>query len=134
MVIDFPFSNEAHTASWLAGLLTPPARFAFEGPSPVFVIEGNRPGVGKGKLADTISAILTGQQMPSTTMPSKDEEVRKRITSIALAGEPMVLLDNVVGWLGSPSLDAAWTKTYWEDRILGRSEKVRLHLGRLLRG
>ncbi len=55
------------------------------------------------------------------SLPRDDDETRKRITAIALAGEPEILIDNVSGPFGSPSLDAALTCTLWTDRILGRT-------------
>ena len=55
---------------------------------------------------------------------SDDDEFRKRITATALANDEMVLLDNIHGELGTPSLDAALTSTRWKDRILGRSETI----------
>jgi len=58
--------------------------------------------------------------------PRDDDECRKRITAIALAAEPAVLIDNIVYGLGCASLDAALTATTWQDRILGRSETVDL--------
>jgi hypothetical protein len=39
-----------------------------------------------------------------------------------------VLIDNIAGPLGSPALDAALTSTEWADRILGKSERVRVPL------
>jgi hypothetical protein len=56
--------------------------------------------------------------------PSADDEWRKRITAIALAAEPIVVIDNVNGVLGGPSLDAALTSTRWADRLLGVNETI----------
>lgn len=44
VVCDFPFQHEYHKAAWLCGLLTPLARFAFDGPTPLFLVDGNTPG------------------------------------------------------------------------------------------
>src|SRR5262249_4217340 len=52
VVSDFPFEREAHKAAWLAGLLTPLARFAFSGPAPLFLVDANVRGSGKGLLLD----------------------------------------------------------------------------------
>jgi hypothetical protein len=56
-------------------------------------------------------------------LPRDDEECRKRITALALAAEPSVLIDNVAAGavVGFSSLDAALTATSWGDRILGFS-------------
>jgi hypothetical protein len=119
VVADFPFATDAHRAAWLAALLTPLARFAFAGPSPLFLVDANVRGSGKGLLVSTISRILTGKNMTTATYTNSEEELRKRITSIAVAGDQLVMFDNLVGTFGGPVLDAALTATSWKDRILG---------------
>ncbi len=122
IVADFPFKTEEHRAAWLAGVLTLPARWAFTGPVPLFLTDANVAGSGKTLANDAVGVVHTGQALPRMAAPRDDEEARKRITAVALAGEPAVLIDNVAGLLGSASLDAALTGTSWSDRILGRSE------------
>lgn len=128
VVVDFPFESDVHRAVWFAFLLTIPARFAFEGPSPMFLIDANTQASGKGLLGDATSTITTGRKMPRMANPHDDDEVRKRITALAVAGDPLILIDNVVGTLGSPALDAAITSDIWRDRVLGRTETVELPL------
>jgi hypothetical protein len=128
VVIDFPFARPAHQSAWLALVLTPLARYAFDGPSPLFLMDANIRGTGKSLLADAGSLIVTGRPIARMSCPEKDEEIRKLITAIALGGDQMILIDNISGELGSPSLDAALTGTIWKDRILGRSEIVEMPL------
>jgi hypothetical protein len=122
LVSDFPFASDHHKVAWLAALLTPLARFAIAGPCPLFLIDANTPGTGKSKLTDIIAIIATGRDMPRTAYPDNDDEMRKRISSIALAGDRMMLLDNIATTFGGSSLDSALTAQTWRDRILGRSE------------
>jgi hypothetical protein len=112
----------------LAALLTPLARFAFNGPSPLFLIDANVRGAGKGLLAQTIGWIVLGREMPVFSYAHESEEMRKKITSIAIAGDRLVLLDNLEGNFGNDALDRALTSTRWKDRILGKSELVDLPL------
>ena len=128
VVCDFPFASSEHAAAWAAGLLTPLARAAFMGPAPMFVADANAPASGKTLLMDAIAAVAQGREFSRTTNCASDEEWKKQITSIALAGDPMVLIDNVSGGLGSASLDAALTGSTWSDRILGKNEKPSLRL------
>lgn len=128
MVSDFQFETADHRAAWLAGLLTPLARFAFGGPTPLFLIDANVRGAGKGLLAQTIGWIVLGREMPVSSYAHESEEMRKKITSIAIAGDRMVLLDNLEGNFGNDALDRALTSTRWKDRILGKSEMVDLPL------
>ncbi len=128
VVCDFPFAKAEHRSTWLAYLLTPLARFSFTGPAPLFLVDANVRGTGKSLLCDLVGLIVTGRDMPRMSNPKDDEESRKRITSLALAGDTLCLIDNIVGGLGCASLDAALTATIWKDRILGRTESVELSL------
>ncbi|WP_157469121.1 hypothetical protein [Gemmata sp. SH-PL17] len=118
-VCDFPFERPEHRGAWLAGLLTPLTWFAFDGPAPFFLIDGNVRGVGKGLLADTIALPVLGRRFSAMTYTPDREELRKRITSVAAEGERMVLLDNLAGPIGNDQLDAALTADRWKDRLLG---------------
>jgi hypothetical protein len=119
VVVDFPFERQIHRAAWLAALLTPLARFAFSGPAPLFLVDANVRAAGKGLLLDSISRIITGQRFTVATYSHDEDELRKRITSLALAGDRLVLFDNLDGKFGNAVLDAALTATAWKDRILG---------------
>lgn len=128
LVADFPFAAPEHRAGWLALLLTAAGRHAFDGPSPLFLIDANTRGSGKGLLAALAGTIVAGTPIPVTAAPQDDSEFRKRITAIAIEGGRFVLFDNVAGVLGVPSLDAALTSTVWKDRLLGRSEMTEVPL------
>ncbi len=119
VVRDFPFSARAHKAAWLAGLLTPLARFAFTGPAPLFLVDANVRGAGKGLLLNAIAHIVTGTEFSTATYTNDEAELRKRITSLAMKGDRLVLFDNLVGKFGNAVLDAVLTSTCWEDRVLG---------------
>jgi hypothetical protein len=125
---DFHFAIDEDQVVWLAAVLTVLVRSAINGPCPLFSFTASTPGIGKSLLADGISVIATGRRMPRTVAPETDEELRKRLTAVAISGDIMVLFDNVVGAFGAPSLDAALTGTRWSDRILGKSEVVELPL------
>jgi hypothetical protein len=128
VVCDFPFEREEHKAAWLAALLTPLARFAFEGPAPLFLADANVRGSGKGKLLDCIAWIVSGERFSVATYPKEKEELRKRITSLALEGDRLALFDNVRGKFGNDVLEAVLTATVWKDRILGISRTARVPL------
>lgn len=130
LVGNFPFAGKTsdeqynHRAAWLAGLLTALVRFAIHGPCPLFLFDANCPGTGKTLLTDIIAIIATARGMSRTAFPDEEAELRKRITSIALAGDRLMLFDNIEQGcpFGGAALDAALTGTTWQDRILGRSE------------
>ncbi|HVT97321.1 MAG TPA: DUF3854 domain-containing protein [Acidobacteriaceae bacterium] len=119
VVTDFPFKAECHKAAWLASVLTPLARYAFQGPSPLILLDGNAAGVGKGLLADVGFLIVTGREASVMSYTNDKEELRKAITPLAMEGDEMVLLDNLSGFVGNAVLDRALTASWWKDRILG---------------
>lgn len=121
LVNDFPFAGNEHKAAWLAGLLTPFARYAFDGPAPLFLIDKNVRGAGGSLLCDVVSVIATGRMAPKTTQVTDEAEERKRITAIARAGDPFVLIDNISRPFGNGVIDAALTTTVWKERILSES-------------
>jgi hypothetical protein len=123
VVSDFPFKTNAHKSAWLASLLTPLARRAFEGTAPLTLADGNVAGVGKGLLVDVGFLIVTGRPASVMGYTNDKEELRKAITTLALEGDEMVLLDNVTGPFGNAVLDRALTATHWKDRILGGNSK-----------
>jgi hypothetical protein len=124
VIADFPLPDGIDKAGWLAALLTPLARFAFRGPSPLFLFDGNIRGAGKGLIADAISLIVNGREFAVTGYTPDDEEMRKKITAIAAEGDRMVLLDNIDGKFGGSSIDRVLTSTVWKDRILGKTQQI----------
>ncbi len=127
-VCDFPFASATSRSGWLAAALTPLARFAFDGPAPLFLFDANVRGAGKGLLADLVACVVSGRDFARAPYSRDDEEMRKSIGSLALAGERLVLLDNLAGLFGGPNLDAALTSTEWQGRILGKSQQPRVPL------
>ena len=121
VVCDFPFERPEHRAAWVAGLLTPLAWFAFDGPAPLFLIDKNVRGAGAGLLAHTIARVLTGRTFPVMNYTNDAAELRKKITSLAVEGERLVLFDNLAGAVGNEVLDAALTSDRWKDRLLGEN-------------
>ena len=104
-----------------------PARFSWA--CAMFMIEANAPGVGKTLLTSSISVVHTGRVMATSSYTYRDEEMEKRITSIAIAGHRLVLIDNINGSFGGHgSMDAALTSTQWQGRVLGFSKDVTLPL------
>lgn len=128
VVCDVPLETPAHRAAWVASVLTPLARYAFRGPAPLFLFDANVRGAGKSLLSDVVSELLTGRPFARFAQVEHEAEERKRITSIALSGHPLVLIDNLTRPLGSGALDAALTSEEWADRSLGSNTDIRVPL------
>ena len=87
VVKDFPFAEDADRAAWLASLLTPFVRHAYEGPAPLFGITANVRGSGKGLLCEVTMEIAFGRPPHLMVHASERDaaaEDRKRITSLVL--------------------------------------------------
>jgi hypothetical protein len=125
---DFPLPNPHHLSACIAGILTPIARYAFEDCAPMFIVDANVRGAGKGLLTDVIALIASGHPMARMPETGDTEEDRKRITSIAMEGDRFVLLDNITKKLGNAALDAALTSTEWTDRLMGTQKMVSVPL------
>ncbi|MFG0333747.1 MAG: DUF3854 domain-containing protein, partial [Maioricimonas sp. JB049] len=125
VVSDFPFQSPEHQAAFFAALLTPLAREMFPtSPSPLFLIDANTRGTGKGLLADVIGLIVSGERLPTQAALRKDEEFEKRVTAIAERGDRMILLDNIAFAIGGPTIDSLLTSTRWQGRRLGSTEMM----------
>jgi hypothetical protein len=125
VVRDFPFASPADRSAWLAAVLTVVARHAIDGPVPLFLADGNVQGCGKGLLLDCAGRIGLGRPTAPSAYVHDSIEMRKQITSHAMTGTPIVLLDNVEGPFGNSALEAALTGSEWTDRILGGNRTFR---------
>ncbi len=126
---DFPFVAECDRSALLAAILTVVARRAVLGPAPMFVVRATTPGSGKTLLAQVLSVLATGHETSPVVFGTDEASTRKAILSIGIRGSGVVLLDNVEGSLGSPSLAAALTSVDFTDRMLGVSRMVTVDLG-----
>ncbi len=125
---DFNFKSPADRSAWFAALLSPLVRYAVDGTMPLFLALANVRGAGKTLIIQVISQIVLGGNIPVFNYACDVEEMRKKITSIAIAGDSMVLLDNLVGNFGNEVLNRALTATFWRDRLLGKNDLVELPL------
>jgi len=124
IVQDFPFETPAHESAWLGGLLSILARPAYDGPTPMFAIDANVRGSGKGLLCDIIGIITSGNRMSTQAGIRRDDEFEKRVTAIAEDARPAVLLDNITWTIGGTTIEALLTTTRWQGRRLGKTETV----------
>ena len=123
---DFPFVSDAERAHALALLLLPFVRDLIDGPTPLHLIEKPTPGTGATKLVDTLLGVALGRSVPVMTESRDEDDWRKKITAKLLSAPQAILIDNLRARLDSAALSAAITATMHEDRLLGRSEMLRL--------
>jgi hypothetical protein len=121
---DFPFVADHHRSAALAALLSLMGRYLIEGNVPLFAVRATTPGTGKTLLVDAISTLATGRAATRWAPTEDEDEDRKRLLTIALDGDSLVLIDNVTQPLGSAALDAALTGGWVKDRLLGRNKSA----------
>ena len=124
IVCDFPFKTPSDRAAWLAALLTAVARPNIAGPTPLFLVNANQAGAGKSKLCELVSLLATGRGASMFGAEGGDTEMSKKLTAIAIAAPSLVVLDNISGPFGYPSLDRFLTTGRFSGRRLGTSEVV----------
>lgn len=112
VVCDFEFEQPHNRSAWLAGVLSHFSRYCYaNGSTPLFLVDKNIRGGGGTNLVKSAAAICIGRE-PTIAEWTQDEVAFKRfITSVAVSGDSMVLLDNVNTPLGNATLDQMLTKT-----------------------
>jgi hypothetical protein len=103
-------------SAWLTGLI----RRSMES-APLHAIDAVSPGTGKGYLVRVLSTILTGRRAAAMPWIRSEEEQRKRILSVLMEGDPIVLLDNATTSIGGAPLNIMLSEPIFKDRVLGKS-------------
>lgn len=113
---EFPWVEACDRAAAVATILAIAGRHAVCGPVPLSAVRANVPGAGKGLLVEAMCRIGSGREPTLVTYPREPDEMRKRVMSLALGGDRVVVLDNVDRPLGDDVLAAALTAGTWSDR------------------
>lgn len=125
LVAEYPFATVADRAIWPAMVLTALIRATLP-TAPLLAVSSPTPGSGKTELANAAAILATGRRAPAMTWGANDEESEKRLGALMLAGDPIVLLDNIERPLAGEQLCAALTSQEISVRVLGQSRNVRI--------
>jgi len=123
---DFPFVDQADRANAAGMSLLPYVRDLIPGPTPGHMFEGPTAGSGKGLLAHALLRPSCGRNIAAIAQAKDEDEWRKRITAMLRDAHPAILLDNLNRPLDSGALAMALTIPDWTDRLLGKTETVRI--------
>ncbi len=126
LLADFPFATPADRCHAFALLLGVIVREMIDGPLPLHLVDAPAPGTGKTLLLRAALLVACGVDVPIIVVGRDEEEMRKRITSLLLAGRASAILDNLRGKLDASALAAVLTADWWEDRALSTNCVVRL--------
>lgn len=92
--------------------------------APMHAFDAVSPGTGKSYLARILCMILTGRSAAAMTWIRKEEEQRKRVLSVLIEGDPIMLLDNATTPIGGNALNILLTEPIFKDRLLGKNTAV----------
>lgn len=122
MVKDFPFVSTSERDNFISAMLTVVVRPAIQGVTPLVILEGNQPDVGKSLLAQLLVS-LSGI-CPAELTPWPDEGVKeatKKMLPVLRRSQPVHAWDNVRGTLESTQLEGSLTARVISLRTLGVS-------------
>jgi hypothetical protein len=123
---DFPFTNaKLDLAVALSLALTALVRRSLPS-APLGAISAPVMSSGKTLLADIVAILATGVSAPAMVLPPDDAEAIKTALPLLMEGDPVVLIDNVSRPLEGDWLCVMITQEFYQGRILGRSEMVRV--------
>ncbi len=80
-------------------------------------------------MADLVAVITIGEPCKPTTLSASSADNRKKLTSLMVAGAPIILLDNIPQnrTLDDPALASVLTTTQPTDRLLGSKRMLALN-------
>ena len=109
-------SRSVVISAYLTGLLRRHMKSA-----PMHLFDSAAPGTGKSYIVHVVATILTGRRAAAMPWVRNEEEMRKRITSVLMAGDPVTLFDNINTSMGGVPLNILLTEGVLRDRVLGKS-------------
>lgn len=126
LLADFEFASILDQDVALAGLFTAIERRVLP-QAPGLLVVASTQASGKTTLVRLLHLVLTGHDLPVSTLTLGDEaEVRKALTSLLMSSPALVCFDNVPDGLTlrSGALAAAMTSPVFSDRLLGHTQTV----------
>lgn len=119
----FPWVDECDRAAAIAAILTALVRRSLPS-APMIGITAPTPGTGKSLLADVVSMIALGHPSPVFALGQDENETEKRLYAAILAGDLLLLLDNIEQPLRGAVLCQVLTQPSVRFRPLGGSSVV----------
>jgi putative DNA primase/helicase len=116
-------AQSPHASVALAASITACVRHALS-MAPAFAMSAHKQGSGKTTTAKVPAQLAMGRDPPVIAPTDDEAELKKALLAILIAGDAVVLIDNVAKPVDSPALCAVLTSAIYSDRVLGVSQKV----------
>lgn len=129
IIKDFPFVEEtpgrsASRSVALSAFLTAVCRRSLPA-APMHGFTAPTIGTGKSLLTDAVAMLAMGR--PATVMNQSGdpdgEEERKRLMSVLMQGDPVVVIDNIDRPISGARMCSIMTQETWQDRLLGGNDQ-----------
>jgi hypothetical protein len=118
----FPFDNDTARSVALAAMLTALVRMSLRH-SPLHVFDAPTAGTGKSLLAEAVGLLATGVKPAAMSQGKSPEEDEKRLSTVLMAGDPVIHIDNCELALSGDFLCSMLTQEVVQARVLGLSER-----------
>lgn len=126
LLAEFPFADAASESAGMSMLLTAVLRGALPPAVPMHVVQAPESGSGKSYLADIASVLATGERCAVVTVAPEQKETESRLIGAALAGYPIIAIDNCNGVLTGDFLAQVTERPLLQIRPLGTSTIFRI--------
>jgi putative DNA primase/helicase len=116
-------AHSSHASVAIAASITACVRHALP-MAPAFALSAHKAGSGKTTTAKIPAQLAMGRDPPVIAPTDDETELKKALLAILIAGDAVVLIDNVSKPVDSAALCAVLTSAIYSDRVLGVSQKV----------
>lgn len=119
-VATFPFVSEADHVAAVAAVITGLVRRSLPS-APMIAITAPTPGTGKSLLSEAVAMVALGRQAAMLALGDDEAETEKRLYSALLAGDSLLIADNIETQLKGALLCQILTSPSVQFRPLGAS-------------
>lgn len=122
---EFEFATDADADVAVAAVITAGQRRVMDS-APGLAVLASRQSSGKTTLARVLHLVVTGRDLPVTTLADDEAETQKRLLALLMRSPEVVCIDNVPDGFTfrSASLSAAMTSGELHQRVLGESREA----------
>ncbi len=131
LLSDFPFATDADLAVAVSAFLTGIQRRLLP-TAPLNGLDASAPGYGKTLLSACVALMATGRQPTILSVSTDEEEFRKKLSTVLMAGDAVVLLDNISDPIRSPALCSILTESEFSDRLLATMKRLKMPTNMLI--
>ena len=131
LLAEFPFVEDGDRSAALAATLTPFAAPGIDA-SPIPGVTADTAGSGKSEFCNFIANLATGRNAPVMSYSANPEEQAKRLDSVSLAGDQLVLIDNISTTVAGDELAQMATQGERKVRVMGSHNLINITVRTLI--